>query len=294
MAIDLISPAAGTNTGDAADPRLPDTVRRLAQQFESLLLAQMLREMQASTGSPDAGMSFGGPLADTVYSELATALAGAGGFGLAASLRDAMARTTPGLQPLPADAPAAPAGRQRAPWMPPVEVERLLPMVDASRVSSAYGMRRDPISGATRMHRGIDIPMAHGDDVRSVQAGTVIESTVRTAYGNTIVVDHGDGLTTRYAHLSARNVVVGETVRAGQVLGLAGQTGKATGTHLHLEVRAHGVAVDPLGPVAGQLLAPSSLAIQYSAAPADNDSTGTSAAAAHTMNPREYAQDENR
>jgi len=97
------------------------------------------------------------------------------------------------------------------------------------------------------MHHGIDIPLSHGDDVRSVGAGRVIESREVNGYGQTVVVDHGDGLTTRYAHLSARNVAVGDQVGADTVLGLAGRTGRATGTHLHLEVRSNGVSVDPLG-----------------------------------------------
>jgi murein DD-endopeptidase MepM/ murein hydrolase activator NlpD len=126
------------------------------------------------------------------------------------------------------------------------------------------------------MHHGVDIPMATGDDVRSLQGGTVTESQVRGGYGQTIVVDHGDGLTTRYAHLSARHVQVGDTVAAGQVVGLAGQTGRATGPHLHLEVREHGVAIDPMGLDAGRLLGNVLLGTEKYAGTADDDPDGVS------------------
>jgi murein DD-endopeptidase MepM/ murein hydrolase activator NlpD len=262
-----------TTAGRAPDPG--DTVRLLAQQFESLLLGQMLRDMQPKSSGED-GVGFGGALTETIYSELASVLTKAGGIGLATSLEDAMARTTPGAEP--ADAiisgmPTMPTLRQHSPWLPggPIAIG-----LDPDRVSSAYGVRRDPISGMSRMHQGVDIPMATGDDVRSLQGGTVTESQIRGGYGQTIVVDHGDGLTTRYAHLSARHVQVGDTVTAGQVVGLAGQTGRATGPHLHLEVRENGVAIDPMGFDAGRLLGNVTPGTEKNAGTADDDPDGVS------------------
>jgi murein DD-endopeptidase MepM/ murein hydrolase activator NlpD len=232
-------------------PGHADTVRLLAQQFESLLLGQMLRDMQSETQRAEGG-AFGGPLTDTIYGELANALVRAGGIGLATSLEDAMARTTPGGDPAGAATVGLPDLRQHSPWLPsgPIMVSPL----DPDRVSSAYGQRSDPLTGATRVHHGVDIPLATGEDVRSLKGGTVVESQERGGYGQTIVVDHGDGLTTRYAHLSARHVGAGDRVAAGQVLGLAGQTGRATGPHLHLEVRMDGASIDPLGPESSRLL----------------------------------------
>jgi len=235
-----------TNVPDHAD-----TVRLLAQQFESLLLGQMLRDMQSETARAEG--SFGGSLTDTIYGELASALVRAGGLGLATSLEEAMARTTPGGTPMEATTPGLPVLRQYSPWLPDGPVNMAL---DPSRISSAYGLRADPIHGAGRMHHGVDIPLSEGDAVRSLKGGTVIESQMRGAYGQTIVVDHGEGLTTRYAHLSARHVQVGDLVASGQVVGLGGQTGRATGPHLHLEVRLNGVSIDPLGPQSGMLLGP--------------------------------------
>lgn len=238
--LDQIKSAAGIGRSDNAAPNRPETLKALAAQFESLLIAQMLRDMRSESTSTDG--SFGEPLADTVFGEFSNALVNAGGLGLATSLEDAMARTTPGGNP--AEGVSVPIPRAYSPWLPEGSGAFA---IDAERVSSAYGVRRDPINGEQRVHKGIDIPLATGMDVRSVKGGTVIESDVRGGYGNTVVVDHGDGVTTRYAHLSARGVAVGQTVAAGQTLGLAGQTGRATGPHLHLEVHKDGVAIDPLG-----------------------------------------------
>lgn len=268
--VDTSTTAAATSQiGAATPPQRSETLRLLAAQFESMLLSQMLRDMQSDVNrSDDSG--FAAPLAETIYSELAAALVKAGGMGLADSLEDAIARTTPGGEAetgLPASLPSLPALRQYSPWMPEGPVSFA---IDPERVSSAYGWRKDPISGVDRMHHGVDIPMTLGEDVRTLQGGTVIESRVNGGYGHTVVVDHGEGLTTRYAHLSTRHVQVGDTVTAGQTVGLAGRTGRATGTHLHLEVRANGASIDPFGQESARLLGNSALSPEKSPEPADD------------------------
>lgn len=256
MSINAIATQIKLGSAESEAPNRAETLRNLAAQFESLLLSQMLRDMQEETQKSADGSGFGAPLTETMYAELANALVGAGGVGLATSIQDALARTTPGGQPgTDADMGAAPVALPRpyTPWVPDAAAAPSFSL-NADRISSAYGVRRDPITGDQRAHKGIDIPLATGDDVLSVKAGVVVESGVRNGYGNTIVVDHGNGVTTRYAHLSARDVAVGDSVGAGQRLGLAGQTGRATGPHLHLEVRRNGVAIDPLGFEASQVL----------------------------------------
>jgi murein DD-endopeptidase MepM/ murein hydrolase activator NlpD len=116
----------------------------------------------------------------------------------------------------------------------------------ASNVTSAFGWRQDPFSGATSFHSGVDLRAAEGDPVASTGAGRVLFSGTDGGYGTSVVVQHANGLTTRYAHLSAALVGAGDQVQDGQVLGLAGRTGRATGPHLHYEVRVDGKAVDPL------------------------------------------------
>lgn len=113
-------------------------------------------------------------------------------------------------------------------------------------VTSGYGWRQDPITGATRFHRGVDLRAASGSDVASTGAGRVTFSGNDGAYGTTVVVEHNNGLSTRYAHLQSALVNLGDEVQEGQTVGLAGQTGRATGPHVHYEVIADGRSVDPL------------------------------------------------
>jgi len=96
------------------------------------------------------------------------------------------------------------------------------------------------------MHEGIDINCPYGAPNRAAAAGTVIYSGWLGGYGNLVVVDHGNGLSTAYAHASAILVSVGQTVSPGETVSLVGATGHVTGPHLHFEVRINGGAVDPL------------------------------------------------
>ena len=107
-------------------------------------------------------------------------------------------------------------------------------------VVSGFGMRWG------RMHEGIDIGCAYGTPNRAAASGTVIYAGWLGGYGNLVVVDHGNGLSTAYAHASSILVSVGQSVSQGQTVSLVGSTGHSTGPHLHFEVRLNGVAVDPL------------------------------------------------
>lgn len=112
-------------------------------------------------------------------------------------------------------------------------------------VSSGFGMRIHPITGQNRMHNGVDMNAAQGDPIRAARAGTVILAGVKGGYGNTIMVDHGGGMVTLYAHQSRLGASVGDRVAAGEVIGYIGSTGQSTGPHLHFEVRIDGNPVDP-------------------------------------------------
>jgi len=119
-------------------------------------------------------------------------------------------------------------------------------------ITSYYGYRIHPIYGSQRFHSGVDIGARMGEPIYAANAGTVIVSGFNTGgYGNYIMVDHGGGYVTLYAHNSSNAVSVGQTVAKGQVIGYVGSTGASTGPHLHFEVRVNGSAVNPLPYVQG-------------------------------------------
>lgn len=113
-------------------------------------------------------------------------------------------------------------------------------------ITSPFGNRRDPFLGRLALHSGIDFRFAPGEKVRPTAPGKVINAGWTGGYGNMVEVDHGNGISTRYGHMSQILVKVGDTVDRGDVIGLAGSTGRSTGTHLHYEVRQNGRAVDPM------------------------------------------------
>ncbi len=112
-------------------------------------------------------------------------------------------------------------------------------------VASGFGQRLHPILGYYRMHTGLDIGGAHGQAIWAAREGIVSRVGWNGGYGNTVVIGHGDGVTTLYAHMSGFAVGTGEYVGAGQLIGYVGSTGLSTGPHLHFEVRINGSPVDP-------------------------------------------------
>jgi murein DD-endopeptidase MepM/ murein hydrolase activator NlpD len=113
------------------------------------------------------------------------------------------------------------------------------------RLGSGFGVREDPINGEGKFHTGIDIEAPYGAPVRAAADGEVTGETLGAGYGRQIVLDHGHDVITLYGHLSAIAVVPGQHVTRGQVIGYVGQSGRATGPHLHYEVRVHHVPVNP-------------------------------------------------
>ncbi len=110
---------------------------------------------------------------------------------------------------------------------------------------SGFGNRVHPIFGVVRVHAGLDFKNNMGDPIFAAASGTVIQVKNREGYGNTIIIDHGGGWTTLYAHLSQYNVSLNQQVEIGQTIGLVGSTGWSTGPHLHFEIRYQGSPRDP-------------------------------------------------
>jgi murein DD-endopeptidase MepM/ murein hydrolase activator NlpD len=119
------------------------------------------------------------------------------------------------------------------------------PLVGEVETTSGFGVRVDPFIRAPAMHTGLDFRGSVGDPVRATANGTVTQTGWNGGYGKMVEVDHGNGLSTRYAHLSSFDVKEGQTVRLGQIVGRVGSTGRSTGPHLHYETRIDGEAVDP-------------------------------------------------
>lgn len=251
-----------------------EQLAHIAQEFESMLLGQVLREMRKSgtwEGDEEKGefAGFGNEsFMESLDTQLATHLASVKGLGLSQQLLESFDRltggasgkaqgpamptgpmmptgTTPTIQGLrsletpgtdttavgPAAAPAAGAA---TPAATPDDERRIQPVSTA--VTSAFGWRSDPFSGQARFHRGMDLRAAYGQDVQAAASGTVVFSGEQKGYGTTVVIEHADGSRSRYAHLSGTTVAAGTAVEAGQVVGRAGRSGRATGTHLHFEV----------------------------------------------------------
>jgi murein DD-endopeptidase MepM/ murein hydrolase activator NlpD len=279
---------ASQGNGQGQTSAQASKMKELAQQFEGMLLLQMIREMRqslVSDGADESGtlMSGTGTMSDTMSSAFALQLSQFGGFGLSNALMGSlMQQTAPesvpssgltmgttaalassGVAPAVATALSGaalplttgtlpggagspdvasaiePAGGPEAAALPD-----LGEVLDAP-VNSPFGWRTDPIDGRTRFHSGVDLRAAYGDEVPVVGAGTVTFAGEQGGYGHTVVVQHADGHQTRYAHLSSIAVRQGDQVQAGQVIGRVGQSGRATGPHLHFEVTDHGKRLDP-------------------------------------------------
>lgn len=214
-----------------------DGVRNKEQALQALE-ATLLRQMLQSSGAFAGGDGPGAKLrADMFVETLADVIAKTGALGLARTLEsslpddEAAPLPTGGLHPLrqplhrlPAEAMAPPAAATGEPGEEP-------------RVTSGFGQRVDPLDGTTRTHSGIDFGAPEGTPVHAAAAGVVRSAGPRGGYGNAVEIDHGNGLTTLYGHNSQLTVSPGQRVEAGQVISHVGMTGRATGPHLHFEVR---------------------------------------------------------
>ena len=123
-------------------------------------------------------------------------------------------------------------------------IPTMLP-VEGGWYSSNFGWRIDPFSGQRAFHEGIDVMAEQGTTVRAAAGGVVVYSEFHPQYGNMVEIDHGNDLISRYAHASKRLVKIGDVVLRGAKIAEVGRTGRATGTHLHFEVRQRGAPVNP-------------------------------------------------
>lgn len=113
-------------------------------------------------------------------------------------------------------------------------------------ITAGFGQRMDPFTGEGAFHSGVDIAAPFGTTIRAAGDGIVFHAGPDSSYGNEALIDHGNGLTTKYCHLRTLNVVIGQEVSRGQIIGTVGMTGRTTGPHLHYEVLVDGTPVNPV------------------------------------------------
>jgi murein DD-endopeptidase MepM/ murein hydrolase activator NlpD len=240
-----------------ADGPVVDATRAY-QQME----AAFLRQLMAASGAFKPADIAGGQLrADMFIEALADAVAKGGGIGIARMLQDSIgdggaagARVAAkgGARPMLMNGATGDTlspdliNEAEAPDRPePVRARSGPPAGPPKEISSGFGRRVDPIDGHDKFHQGVDLRAASGDPIRVAGDGVVRRAGPRGGYGNAVEIDHGGGVTTLYAHASEVLVKPGEKVNAQQEIARVGQSGRATGPHLHFEVRLDHRQVDP-------------------------------------------------
>ena len=227
---------------------------KAAQQFESYMAQTLIKEMRKTVPegifSSSAMEVFGGVLDD----EISKRISESGQLGLA----DQLLRGLTGDHDVNVDelhpsllmdgngvSGAGFMAYGNAPESDGIKARRrgILPL--HGRLSSKFGWRKHPILGHRQHHDGMDIAATKGTRIDAVRSGKVVFSGEQRGYGNIVVLDHGNGLTSRYAHCDELKVEVGDRVRAGQGIATVGSTGRSTGPHLHFEIRQDGEALDP-------------------------------------------------
>ena len=225
-----------------------DDVAQAASQLESFFVRQFLAMARPKGGMLDGGFA-GDTFHDMLDGAISDSVAGSGGLGLASTFEAALG----GEGGVPVARPHAltmvdTITAQRAldgPSPGAADEDGLFVRPAPGRFSSGFGPRVDPLGAGQGFHPGLDIAAAQGTPVVAAAGGKVVHAGPAGTYGNMIAVRLPDGTETRYAHLSAVGVKVGQQVTAGAPLGAVGSTGRSTGPHLHFEVRRDGHAVDP-------------------------------------------------
>jgi murein DD-endopeptidase MepM/ murein hydrolase activator NlpD len=212
-------------------------LKRACREFEAIFTYQLLKGMRRTVEKCDL---FHGGQGEDIYEslldmELAKGVTGLGPNSLAEQLYQQLTRSESEYH----GDEAVYSGSLKTAW----KMNAGLPV--EAPISSDYGWRRDPLEGDRRFHRGIDFAAQAGSPVRAVLAGKVVHSGQMRGYGNVVILDHGRGLTTIYAHNRKNTVREGTWVTGGMVIAEVGSTGRSTDPHLHFEVRNENIPQDP-------------------------------------------------
>ena len=233
----------------------------MVKEVEALFIYELLKEMRQTTQDGFLGKGMGNDIYGSLFDmELARQFAERGlGLGelILKQMEDRVGKGMTYSIPSPKDQKLSSLNEEKPPVSSSVRSQesRDLEGVDPisqhnspvdGQISSAFGWREDPFSGQKEFHAGIDITARSGQAIFPINKGRVIFSGLTQGYGNTVVIDHEDGLVSKYGHNLTNLVSLGEEVNPGQVIALVGSTGRSTGPHLHLEVQYEGKRVNPL------------------------------------------------
>jgi len=210
----------------------PESIKKVAKDMEALFAYEMIKAMRATTGeSTKSGL--GNDTYTTMFDLELSKLFAERGLGLQAML-------TKGISG------ASKTGKEAGqPQNLTEEIRTILPGDRNIRISSDFGLRKDPINGDQKFHHGLDIPAPKGTGIHPVKPGTVRFSGEQAGYGNVVIIDHGDGFVSKYAHNERNLVSTGDSVSPSTTLATVGSTGRSTGPHVHFEVTYQGEKVDP-------------------------------------------------
>lgn len=210
-----------------------------ARTLESILLKQLIQDSGAFHGMSQAGGKIYGEM---FCDALANAVAQGGGIGIAKLVEGSFEK---GASNAAGASDPNIAGEFLFEHSKKVTPPSTGDTNVAPEVSSGFGARHDPIDGSQRFHTGIDVAAQEGSPVLAAAPGVVRRVGRRGGYGNAVEIDNGAGISTLYGHASALTVKEGDSVKAGDPVALVGHTGRATGSHLHFEVRKDGKPIDP-------------------------------------------------
>jgi len=218
-----------------------------SEEFETYLIEMMIKEMRKTVPKGMFSSSSMELFTELMDKAIAREIAESGGMGLASSMLQHMGeeKSTESIKfsqdamPILRKIKDSDAYQEKMP-----QFNGELPI--SGRLTSEYGMRKHPILGVERKHDGIDIAAQTGTEIRNVMDGKVTFAGKRGGYGNTMIVEHENGLTSMYAHCNAISVSVGDVVSKGEVIGTVGSTGLSTGPHLHFEIQQDGEPIDPV------------------------------------------------
>lgn len=223
-----------------ADIKMPDSsdTKAVAKEFETIFLNEFLKKVMEQTAlGKDKILSAYVPLITLDVSKaLAERGIGVGEFLSKSVIKhtDAAGQKKSDVAPVTKD-----VGSKQLPW------DGKLKLPVNGRITSGYGLRHDPLRGGIHKHNGVDIAVPEGTPIKAVAPGKVISSSFSVSYGNYVVIDHENGLTSLYAHSSRNIVKAGDVVDKNDIIALSGSTGRSTGPHVHFEMRKEGSAVDP-------------------------------------------------